>query len=248
MVPWDLVTLFNDVSYVKITGLKPETTIHYTFYSSLSLILCHLHQKYVKSFGSFCCSKQVCDLNFIPHYFEKQRIKPQSALHCYVPDHLQLKNAPGPQHSQYDNHFGKENYIQFAWVYFFTYLAEGYNWLHLFVCASVAFPCPRNNTWQIWSRININASWKTPGWHWQWMKYIITDLVYISSGRHVCKIGEAHIKGWEEDCRNSSALVMTLRFSRIDIMILISLHFRGYVFVSVPWVHTLKHWKWYDRS
>ena len=73
------------------------------------------------------------------------------------------------------------------------------------------------------------------------MVYIITDLVYISSGRHVCKIGEAHINGLEEDCGNSSALVMTLRFSRIDIMILISLHFRGYVFVSVPWVHRLKH-------
>ena len=51
-----LVTLFNggpNVSYVKITGLKPETTIHYTFYSSLSLILGHLYQKYVKSFGDF---------------------------------------------------------------------------------------------------------------------------------------------------------------------------------------------------
>ena len=73
-----LVTLFNggpNVSYVKITGLKPETTIHYTFYNSLSLILGHLYQKYVKSFGSFCCSKQVCDLISIPHYFEKQRIK-----------------------------------------------------------------------------------------------------------------------------------------------------------------------------
>ena len=27
------------------------------------------------------------------------------------------------------------------------------------------------------------------------MEYISTDLVYISSGRHACKIGEAHIKG-----------------------------------------------------
>ena len=48
------------------------------------------------------------------------------------------------------------------------------------------------------------------------MEYISTDLVYISSGRHVCKIGGAHIKGWEEDCRNSSSndtTVLTYRYN-----------------------------------